>query len=158
MISLIPDTPPESLYLFCEANRIELIHIPVAKPKDNLTLTSSRVMQCLSLLINCDKLPIYVHCLDGTVVTGIVIVCLRKLQTWVLPIATMEYLRFIRDGLIGSEEQEFVESFNPGMCDYLRKYTDSLPFFQNSRCPMIAFLNGSGMVARSTLQSIPLSD
>jgi tyrosine-protein phosphatase OCA6 len=64
-------------------------------------------------MIQPERLPLYIHCLDGTVITGLVVLCLRKLQTWVLPVAVIEYLRFLRDGIIGIEEQEFIEGFSP---------------------------------------------
>jgi len=44
-------------------------------------------------MIDPDNLPIYVHCLDGASVTGLVVCCLRKLQTWNISSAMGEFLR-----------------------------------------------------------------
>ncbi|KAI9227492.1 MAG: hypothetical protein DHS80DRAFT_17124 [Piptocephalis tieghemiana] len=41
---------------------------------------------------NC--LPLYIHCLDGCRITGLVIGCLRKLQCWAMPNILAEYTRY----------------------------------------------------------------
>ena len=54
----------------------------------------------------------YVHCLDGSHVTGVVIMCLRKLQCWSENVIHHEYRRFINDRSIGQSELKFLEKFN----------------------------------------------
>ncbi|KAJ3090079.1 hypothetical protein HK102_004728 [Quaeritorhiza haematococci] len=111
ILSLTPNPPNPSLLAFCSSHGIQSIHIRVDKPKDNVPLTFAKVASILPVLINTDNLPMYVHCMDGTVVTGMVICCLRKLQCWSSASAMIEYARALRDGVIGSEESEFVEKF-----------------------------------------------
>jgi hypothetical protein len=39
-----------------------------------------QVTEILSVVIKPERLPVYIHCLDGADVTGVVIACLRRLQ------------------------------------------------------------------------------
>jgi hypothetical protein len=45
-----------------------------------VTLRADYVLEILQMLTRKSKLPAYVHCLDGTNVTGLIIACLRRLQ------------------------------------------------------------------------------
>ncbi|KAF9362931.1 hypothetical protein BGX34_005209 [Mortierella sp. NVP85] len=111
VLSLIPDTPDEVFQVFCAHHGIRSIHLPVDKVKDNVPLTYNRAVEALQIIINQENLPIYVHCLDGASVTGLVICCLRKLQTWNVSSALGEFLRYLRGGVISSDESAFVEKF-----------------------------------------------
>ncbi|KAF9923891.1 hypothetical protein FBU30_006074 [Linnemannia zychae] len=111
ILSLVPDEPDEVFQEFCRQQGIHPIHLSVDKVKDNVPLTYNRAVEAVQIIIDPDNLPIYVHCLDGAVVTGLVICCLRKLQTWNISSAMGEFLRFLRGGVISSEESVFVEKF-----------------------------------------------
>jgi len=63
------------------------------------------------MIIQPDNTPIYIHCLDGANVTGVVVMCLRKLQNWSLSAIFTEFSRFTRANYISSVESEFVETF-----------------------------------------------
>ncbi|KAI8355056.1 tyrosine phosphatase family-domain-containing protein [Mortierella sp. GBAus27b] len=112
VLSLIPDAPDGVFQAFCTQHGIQSIHLPVDKVKDNVPLTYNRAVEALQIIINKENLPIYVHCLDGASVTGLVICCLRKLQTWNVSSALGEFLRYLRGGVISSEESAFVEKFS----------------------------------------------
>jgi hypothetical protein len=74
------------------------------------------VTTILQFLVDTNRLPIYVHCLDGTVVTCLVIACLRKLQCWSLPSILIEFSRSTSDNNPpSSDEVEFVEKFQTEM-------------------------------------------
>ncbi|ORX73113.1 protein-tyrosine phosphatase, partial [Linderina pennispora] len=111
ILSLVPSHPDPHLDEFCQAENITRVVIPVASPNENVTVTDDVVSECLALMTDPSKLPMYVHCLDGSNVTGVVIMCLRKLQLWRVASYQNEYLRFEQDGEIISEESEFVEAF-----------------------------------------------
>ncbi|KAJ3219406.1 hypothetical protein HK099_004721 [Clydaea vesicula] len=111
ILSLTSDPPKNYLLDFCNSNQISSIHFKVEKPKDNLPLTYQKVSSILQIIVDEKNLPIYIHCLDGTLITGVVVGCLRKLQCWTVQSAMMEYSRISKDGIIGSEEAEFVEKF-----------------------------------------------
>ncbi|KAJ7538145.1 hypothetical protein O6H91_11G035900 [Diphasiastrum complanatum] len=76
-----------------------------------VTLTNAKVIQILELIICPENLPLYLHCLDGARVTGLVVMCFRKLQCWNLSTSTAEFCRFQREGEISREESQFVETF-----------------------------------------------
>ncbi len=55
------------------------------------------------------RFPIYVHCLDGTVSTGICVMCLRKLVGWNETSILAEFVRLSKDQELGEVEPEEVE-------------------------------------------------
>ncbi|KAL1925066.1 uncharacterized protein VTP21DRAFT_4720 [Calcarisporiella thermophila] len=111
ILSLVPDPPCSWISDFYAKQGIVNIHLPVDKVKDNVPLTYTRAAQAIQIIINEDNLPLYVHCLDGANVTGLVIACLRKLQMWTISSALSEFSRFLRGGVATAEESEFVEKF-----------------------------------------------
>ncbi|KAJ3109918.1 hypothetical protein HDU96_007061 [Phlyctochytrium bullatum] len=114
ILSLTPNINFASLQAFCEQNDISHIHFFVEKPKDDEPpLTFTQAAQILQLMTDATKLPMYVHCLDGTVVTGVMIMLLRRLQMWSIPWAISERGRYLGgDGTVAAEEVEFVERFS----------------------------------------------
>ncbi|KAJ1734340.1 protein-tyrosine-phosphatase [Coemansia biformis] len=138
IVSLIPGDQDSALAEFCAREGIERVCMQVESPNENVTLKDQVVSRCLGLMTDPHKLPLYVHCLDGSNVTGVVVMCLRKLQLWRVASLQNEYLRFEQDGEIIPEESEFVEMYagaglvlpNP-YADYLwpgRPPADGLPF------------------------------
>jgi protein tyrosine/serine phosphatase len=114
ILSLTPEPLNPTVSEFCSKENIEMVHIKVEKPKDTIPLTKAIVYQALQVLLS-EKHPTYIHCLDGANVTGIIIMCLRKLQLWSSHVSMAEFTRFTRDGLISTEETEFIEKFaQPG--------------------------------------------
>ncbi|KAJ2489648.1 protein-tyrosine-phosphatase [Coemansia sp. RSA 2050] len=112
IVSLIPEDRDNLLAEFCYTEGIKRIIIAVDSPNENVTVTESVVSRCLELVTNPDTMPLYLHCLDGSNVTGVVIMCLRKLQLWRVASMQSEYLRFEQDGEIIPEESEFVEAYS----------------------------------------------
>jgi len=113
IVSLTPDPVEyEGFQNFCKEQNIEYIHVRVEKPKDSLPLTYAKVAQIIQIILDTSKLPIFVHCLDGSVITGVIFMCLRKLQLWDSSIIHIEYRRYTRDDDISSEAIEFLEKYN----------------------------------------------
>ncbi|CAG8485725.1 12362_t:CDS:2 [Racocetra fulgida] len=101
MLSLIPDPPVRELLEFCQSQNIRNIHLQVGKKKDNdVSLIYSKAIQSVQIIIDPSNLPIFIHCLDGANVTGLVVACLRKLQMWSIPSCMGEFL------------SEFIEKFS----------------------------------------------
>jgi len=111
MISLTPKKPGKVITGFCEEENINLRHFMVPKFKDDVTISSSQVVQILQMIIDPRNLPVYIHCLDGSNITGLIIMCLRKLQNWNLAFIFTEFTRYTQDNHIASAESEFVETF-----------------------------------------------
>lgn len=113
LVSLTPEAHPNrDMREFCEHEGIAVHNFFVDKFQgDGVTLTNAKVIQVLQIIIRPENLPVYVHCLDGTHVTGVVVMCFRKLQSWNLSTSTAEFCQFEKDGEISREESQFVESF-----------------------------------------------
>ncbi|KAI8892196.1 tyrosine phosphatase family-domain-containing protein [Globomyces pollinis-pini] len=95
-------------------SQIQYIHIKTDKPKeDNIPISFSKINQILLLLIDTNNYPIYIHCLDGSIVTSLVILCFRKLQCWPLQASLAEAGRFLKDDNLTNEESLFIEKY-PG--------------------------------------------
>ncbi|KAJ3277329.1 hypothetical protein HK104_003395, partial [Borealophlyctis nickersoniae] len=113
IVSLTPEPPSAALLEFCTAHNITPIHIRVDKPKeDTIPLSFPKTASIIAALMDPVNLPCYVHCIDGSVVTGAAIMCLRKVQGWALASAKVECTRYLKEGALGSELIEFVEKFN----------------------------------------------
>eukprot|EP00123_Amoebidium_parasiticum_P021870 comp7528_c0_seq1/m.3190 comp7528_c0_seq1/g.3190 ORF comp7528_c0_seq1/g.3190 comp7528_c0_seq1/m.3190 type:complete len:252 (-) comp7528_c0_seq1:252-1007(-) len=111
ILSLTPKKPTSEIQAFCTREGIQSYHVAVPKFKDSVTITHTQVAELLSLLLRSSNHPIFVHCLDGSNVTGVLVMCFRKLQLWGLPAITGEFTRFTRDFSIDTAESEFVEGF-----------------------------------------------
>eukprot|EP00743_Colponemidia_sp_Colp-15_P009071 GILK01009897.1.p1 GENE.GILK01009897.1~~GILK01009897.1.p1 ORF type:complete len:262 (+),score=31.94 GILK01009897.1:75-860(+) len=109
LLSLVPEPPTSDLVEFCEHQGIKNVHFTVAKMTDNITISAEVVKLILELMIDQDNLPLYLHCLDGTNLTGICIMALRKLQHWDLAALVSEFTRFTHNQEISSDESQFIE-------------------------------------------------
>ena len=97
VVSLLPEPPSSDLVAWCHQHSIHLRAERVATFKDEVTLTHERVAQLLLLAVQPERQPVYVHCSSGVAVTGMLIMCLRKLQRWAPAQIYAEYSRFARD-------------------------------------------------------------
>eukprot|EP01104_Vermistella_antarctica_P001043 TRINITY_DN11106_c0_g1_i1.p1 TRINITY_DN11106_c0_g1~~TRINITY_DN11106_c0_g1_i1.p1 ORF type:complete len:289 (+),score=40.88 TRINITY_DN11106_c0_g1_i1:441-1307(+) len=109
LISMVPKKPTGDLTKFCEDHDIKHLHYNVAKGKGDPTITPQTTAEIINIIIDPKNLPVYLHCLDGTSTTGVVVMCLRKLQNWNLSVIVTELKRYSP----GSTKtvSEFVESF-----------------------------------------------
>jgi len=112
IVTLSPDPAPTSdLLEFCTGENIKSFHFLVPKYDDSVTLNPALAASILSVVINADNLPLYLHCRDGGNNTGLVVMCLRRLQHWSISSLFDEFSRFVKTGEISREESNFVESF-----------------------------------------------
>ncbi|KAG0170660.1 hypothetical protein DFQ30_002175 [Apophysomyces sp. BC1015] len=112
ILSLIPDKLMPEMQGFCEQQNIHMLHLAVDKMKeDNIPLSYNKTLMALQIIIDPANHPLYIHCLDGADVTGLVVACLRKLQMWSASSAMSEFSRYLHTNVIASEEFEFVENF-----------------------------------------------
>lgn len=113
ILSLIPESTPPSrdLLEFCNAENIRHACHHVEKYDDHFSHTPKLVATLLSEFIDPSNHPLLVHCRDGGHNTGLVIMCLRRLQNWNLPSIMREFIRYTKNNFISFEEKRFVESF-----------------------------------------------
>ncbi|CAN8069428.1 unnamed protein product [Agarophyton chilense] len=114
VLSLQPDKPSPSndLTQYCAANHVSHLCYHVDKYDDKFSHTQHLVASLLSIMIDPNQHPLFIHCRDGAHNTGLVIMCLRRLQNWNLPIIYREFTRYTKNNDISFEEKQFVQAFN----------------------------------------------
>eukprot|EP00184_Porphyridium_aerugineum_P001685 CAMPEP_0184695792 /NCGR_PEP_ID=MMETSP0313-20130426/3319_1 /TAXON_ID=2792 /ORGANISM="Porphyridium aerugineum, Strain SAG 1380-2" /LENGTH=612 /DNA_ID=CAMNT_0027154317 /DNA_START=98 /DNA_END=1936 /DNA_ORIENTATION=+ len=114
IISLTPDkTPTQDLLEFCTHTHTKSYHFVVPKYDESLGVVVSHqtAAKIVSLIIKKENLPCYLHCRDGGNNTGLIVMCLRRLQHWSLSMIYDEFCRYVKSGEISRDECQFVESF-----------------------------------------------
>jgi len=110
ILSLIPEEPTKDLKLFAAKIGAKLVWIKASKYKESIIFSQSQARDILELAINRKKLPIYIHCIDGLHVTGLIVMLLRKLQHWTTNSIYEEFSRFVGEP-VPAEERRFVLGF-----------------------------------------------
>ncbi|RLN36841.1 hypothetical protein BBJ28_00004597 [Nothophytophthora sp. Chile5] len=106
VVSVIPEPPTTDLAEFCSQEKIALHHFYAEKfTSDNVTVSPATAAQILEIIVQQKNLPLYVHCLDGANVTGIVVMVLRKLQNWTKLATVSEFCRY-------KDESEYLAAFS----------------------------------------------
>lgn len=114
IISLVPDPsgPTRDLVDYCNCERIRHRWEFLEKyDDDKFSHTPQLVASLISDIVDIRNHPIYIHCRDGAHNTGLVIMCLRRLQNWALPTIYNEFRRYTKSNFITYAEKRFVESF-----------------------------------------------
>lgn len=99
---------------FAAAQNIQLIHIPSApasdksKKKRGVPLEYNVARLACEYMINQDLSPMYIHCMNGSQVTCLVVACLRKLSFWSMAAISDEFLRYCD---MEPADANFVEAF-----------------------------------------------
>ncbi|KAJ3382195.1 hypothetical protein HDU84_004557, partial [Entophlyctis sp. JEL0112] len=105
----------DPVHAWVVANNITTVYFRVDAPTDDneIPLSFKQASNILAYLINPSLMPIYVHCLDGGVVTGLVCALLRKMMCWSAKSAIAEYSRFMAgEEIDGTGVHEFVDRFS----------------------------------------------
>lgn len=95
IVSLLPEQPSTDLRDFCEHEEIRHHYVPTERSQP-VGLSAEAVYDVLRIVMLEESLPAYIHCLDGFATTGIVVMCLRKVQRWAPAAARKEFSRFSR--------------------------------------------------------------
>jgi len=145
ILSLTPEKPSADLEEFCLDHKVSLFHFKVKKFNEEITLQYDTICQVLGLVLNNANHPIYVHCLDGTHVTGWVFMCLRRLQNWPIALVCSEFARFIPERECSREEQQFVERFEGPIeffsKDVVPKWLWTVEYSSSLRHPQIQLIH-----------------
>jgi tyrosine-protein phosphatase OCA6 len=111
LVSLVRKDPVDSLCSFIEEESISYHHVCVDTCRDEVTIGNSDLIRLLELVIDESAHPLYLHCMDGRNTTGVVIMCLRKLQNWNFAVILSEFARY-SGGKATRALQQHVESFH----------------------------------------------
>lgn len=99
---------------FAAEQNIQLIHIPSApasdksKKKRGVPVEYNVARQACEHMINQDLSPMYIHCMNGSQVTCLIVACLRKLSFWSMAAISDEFLRYCD---MEPADANFVEGF-----------------------------------------------
>lgn len=110
MISMIPNQIDEDLKSFCDQEGISNHCYIVPKFASQIVITATTITEIINILCDKQNLPLYIHCINGGHTTGLVIMCLRKLQIWSQRAMFNEFNQFINT--FESCEEEFVINYN----------------------------------------------
>lgn len=109
IVSLTPEEPTYDLVSYCSARQIQLRHLQAERFKGEAQLLPTDLSEALRLLIDVESHPVYIHCLDGRHVVGLVVMALRKLQQWRVEASHLEYIRFTKDA---ADEVAFITDYS----------------------------------------------
>ncbi|CDF33523.1 unnamed protein product [Chondrus crispus] len=114
VLSLVPGStgPSSDLREYCDAEGVTLFWHAVDKYDDGFSHTPQLVASLLNKLVDPRNHPIFIHCRDGGHNTGLVVMCLRRLQNWNLPTIYEEFMRYTKANDITFKEKKFVEAFH----------------------------------------------
>ncbi|KAI7867730.1 tyrosine phosphatase family-domain-containing protein [Spinellus fusiger] len=133
-----------------ESQGIQVVHLTVDKMKeDTIPLGYNKTLMALQIIIDPSNHPLYLHCLDGADVTGLIVACLRKLQMWSMSSVLSEFSRHLHTNVVASEEYEFIDNFK----NFEVTIPSSLPSwlwnghvnFRKHPCLRLKFLNPTMM-------------
>lgn len=113
VVSIVPEVPTSDLADFCRSHDIVLKHIVAEKFKGDPQLLPTDINAVLALALNRDLHPMYIHCLDGRHVAGMVMMTLRKAQGWGTAAIEAEYQRFNGE-CMSEDERGFLSDFAGG--------------------------------------------
>lgn len=94
IVSLTPEKPTYDLLTFAASEHITLKHQQVERFKGEVLLSAADLTTALQVILSPESYPLFIHCLDGRYVVGMLILALRRLQCWDPAASRMEYLRF----------------------------------------------------------------
>ncbi|KAH0789455.1 Tyrosine phosphatase family protein [Histomonas meleagridis] len=109
IVSLIPNPIDPDLKKFCEDENITNHTYIVPKFTDQIVMTSTTITEIINIMCDKQNFPLYIHSTNGAHNTGLVIMCLRKLQMWSINATLNEFNQFVDSP--ESCEEEFVNNF-----------------------------------------------
>lgn len=114
ILSLVPEPsgPCSDFTDYCRAENIRHIWHHVEKYNDGFSHTPDLVASVISNLIDPKNHPLFLHCRDGGHNSGLVVMCLRRLQNWSLSSIHAEFKRYTKSNEITYVEKQFVECFH----------------------------------------------
>ncbi|RPB18468.1 hypothetical protein L211DRAFT_796665 [Terfezia boudieri ATCC MYA-4762] len=109
ILSLTPTPPIEPVAEWCKQQGIKMIHYtPDKSGKKSIPLSHRDVKFAIEIILDSKNSPVYIHCLNGSEATGLVMACLRKLQFWAAPCIFSELQRFSE---LHNSFEAFLEGF-----------------------------------------------
>lgn len=114
IVSLMAEPPTPDLAEFCASEGVDLVYRRVQKYDDGevLSMSEALVAEMIAFLLDETNHPVFLHCRDGGHNTGLIIMCLRRLQHWTNEAIHDEHRRYTKGNEIHYQEEQFVEAFS----------------------------------------------
>ena len=110
IVSIIPNPVDDDLKKFCEEEHITSHYYQIPEYAGQIVITASQITEIMTLMCNTNNLPLYIHSVGGGHTSGLVVLCLRRLQMWSTHAMVSEFNQYVMDG-IESCEEEFISNF-----------------------------------------------
>lgn len=94
IISIIPELPNADLVAFAGLENIDIQHVQALRLAPLNTQLQTKLAKILSVLVDSMNHPVYIHCLDGRRLTGLLVLLLRRLQCWSPQFSFTEFWRY----------------------------------------------------------------
>ena len=95
IITLDESTYPEEVHQWMDASGITMVRCVIEASKEPFVVADQALIRrAIHILLDADAQPVLVHSLRGQSRAGIVVGCLRRLQSWTLSSIMEEYRRF----------------------------------------------------------------
>lgn len=130
ILSLIPDHLEPEIQNFADNEGITVIRLPTeessskSKKKRQVPVTPAMINKALALMLDSELQPMYVHCINGSQVTSLLIGCLRKVSFWSKSAILDEFVRYSE---LGNTDQLFLDSFHA----HFRQPSKPVPWLWN---------------------------
>lgn len=133
-----PITDDPVLEKFSREQNIECIHVicskkdkskdipKVKRKKKQVPIEYDVVVQCAQFLIDKKNYPCYIHCMNGELITSLVVACLRKLSYWSTVSIFNEYLTYTSS--INIHERNFIQDFKLEIAVNDLDWSDKVPW------------------------------
>ncbi|KAK9469768.1 protein-tyrosine phosphatase [Lipomyces arxii] len=109
ILSLTPEPLVDEIEEFCREQSIEMIHITTSKKaKKGVPITYKEVTKAIEIIISQKYAPLYLHCVNGSQATSLVIACLRKMSFWRTSSIFSEFMYYSE---VSAVDHNFVEDF-----------------------------------------------
>ncbi|KAK9323766.1 tyrosine phosphatase family-domain-containing protein [Lipomyces orientalis] len=109
ILSLTPEPLEDEIAKFCNDEGIKMTHIKTSKSgKKGVPISYKEVTQAIEIIISQQHAPLYIHCLNGSQATSLVIACLRKLSFWRTSSILSEFMYYSE---VSAADHKFVDEF-----------------------------------------------
>ena len=111
-----PELPTRALRTFFEATGVELLHLGLEtwRPQDDGSnpMSVELMKEALEFSLDATHHPLLLLCSSGLHHTGVLVGCLRRLQSWNLTSTLQEYSSFAGKYKSRQSDKQFIETFD----------------------------------------------
>lgn len=139
ILCMTPEKPTYDLQAFAESEGVALRHITVGSFKGEVHLSSAEWTCALEFVLQKQHYPLYMHCLDGRHVVGMLVLLLRRLRGWNTEASHAEYIRYT-EGELQKDRSSLYDYAGPITLPLPLRTTDPMSILPSWLAPRFAWL------------------